>query len=76
MLWLTFQVDDYLKIWAMANRMPHLECLFIDKEDDDTMPANVLWTSSSSFKLAALKKLMKKKKRRIVLDPDQLCNVL
>ena len=68
---MTSQVDDYLKIWAMIKNMPHLECLFIDKKDDDSVPADLLWTSNSSSKLAALKKLMKKKKHRIVLNPDQ-----
>lgn len=65
------QVDDYLKIWAMMKSLPRLECLFIDKKGDDAMPANLMWTSDSSSKLAALKKLMKKKKRRIALNPDQ-----
>lgn len=55
----------------MMKSLPHLECLFIDKKGDDAMPANLMWTSDSSSKLAALKKLMKKKKRCIALSPDQ-----
>lgn len=55
----------------MIKSLPHLECLFIDKKGYDAMPANLMWTSNSSSKLAALKKLMKKRKRRIALSPDQ-----
>lgn len=64
------QVDDYLKIWATVKNLPRLECLFIDKKGGESVPDNSLWTSDSTSKIAALKKLMKKRKHRVVLDPD------
>ncbi|KAL3144805.1 hypothetical protein ABBQ38_001914 [Trebouxia sp. C0009 RCD-2024] len=65
----SLQVSDYLKIWALIKVLPHLHCLFIDKQGAESMSPNSIWTPKSASDIAALKKLMNKKKRRVLLDP-------